>query len=171
MFHSQESYLPRIWDAWTESLWLFEAEQIPTSSSEIHSSDSLSSLDCASETKTTGTDSCGSEARKHYVGRSPETTLSSQSHWLWVCFSCLQSSVLDVPSVSLLQGSWDYSWSSLLWSHRHVVFGMCNCRTVSGMASLSWFFWVWPDSIHQSNSRSPRRTHVKPGNEDFSLLL
>ncbi len=42
------------------------------------------------------------------------------------------------------QSPWDHPWSAVLWSHWHVVTGLCDCRALSGLAVISRSFRIWP---------------------------
>lgn len=81
---------------------------------------------------------------------SHDTTGENVQQRLWivihrVCIMNINSYSMALP----LQSSRDHTGSSFLWSHRHVVSGMCHCWAVFRMASLSWCLRVWSGQLQQ----------------------
>ena len=70
--------MPGVWNAGAESVWFPKTKQVSAPTSEIHSPNHPSGLDCFTQAKTTGIDSCWFETRKHHVARSCQTTLQSE---------------------------------------------------------------------------------------------
>ena len=67
-----------VWNAGAESVWFPKTKQVSAPTSEIHSPNHPSGLDCFTQAKTAGIDSCWFETRKHHVARSCQTTLQSK---------------------------------------------------------------------------------------------
>ncbi len=82
----------------------------------------------------------------------------------WFCFSywCFFSS----------QGSRDHSWPAFLWSHRHVVAGMCDSWALLRLAPLPRSPWVWPgNSSNMLHLSSPVWTSLtKPAQNHWWYL-
>ena len=70
--------MPGVWNAGAESVWFPKTKQVSAPTSEIHSPNHPSGLDCFTQAKTAGIDSCWFETRKHHVARSCQTTLQSE---------------------------------------------------------------------------------------------
>lgn len=71
----------------------------------MHPTDPAAGRHGADEAEESRTNPRRPEAREHHAGRSPEAAVQSEGHRFWLCQSCVQSCVLHLSAVTVLQVS------------------------------------------------------------------
>lgn len=103
MFPTQEPHVPGVRDAGAEPLRLPEAQQVQPSDAQVHPAHPAAGGHCSDEAEEPGPDPRRPEAREHHAGGPSEAAVQGEGHRLWLRQPRLQSGLLHLPAVQILQ--------------------------------------------------------------------